>query len=72
MKNTQNDKILEFLKSGEPIDPLTALKEFGVMRLASRVFDLRTQGHNIISEKKTVINRHGEECHVAYYRLIGE
>lgn len=71
MKNTQNDKILEILKAGEIIDQYTALKDYGIMRLASRIFDLRCAGHNIISEKKVVINRHGDECHVSFYRLIG-
>ncbi len=71
MKNTQNERLLKFLKTGEPIDPMLALKKFGVMRLASRMFDLRCQGYNIISEKKTVVNRRGDECHVSFYRLIG-
>lgn len=72
MKKTQKKMILEHLEAGLPIDAKYALDAFGVMRLAACVFDLRTQGHNIISERKAVINRYGDECFVANYRLIGE
>jgi hypothetical protein len=72
MKMTQKEMILEHLKGGAPIDARYALDAFGVMRLAACVFDLRTQGHNIISERKVVTNRYGDECSVANYKLIGE
>ena len=38
---TQNQKILKYLKEGNRITALEALKMFGCFRLASRISDLR-------------------------------
>ncbi len=67
---TQNQKLLNHLKAGRAIDPLMAQQKFGVMRLAARILDLRQMGHNIQSIKKTVHNRFGEECTIAFYKLL--
>jgi hypothetical protein len=72
MKMTQSNQILEYLEKCGPLTQYEALNLFGVMRLASRVFELRCEGHNIVSEKKAVTNRHGDECFISSYRLIGE
>ena len=37
---TQNQQILDYLKSGKSITPLTALKKFGCFRLSARKLDL--------------------------------
>lgn len=36
-----------------PITPLQALQTMGIMRLASRVDELRKQGYNILTENVT-------------------
>lgn len=48
---SQNDQILAALKRGRAITPLEALHEWGCFRLASRVLDLRQQGHAIAVER---------------------
>jgi hypothetical protein len=48
---TQNAMILEYLESGSPITALEALNRFGCFRLASRIADLRREGHDILSQK---------------------
>jgi hypothetical protein len=44
---TQNDKILSYLEEGNSISPIDALNHFGCFRLASRIHDLRSDGHLI-------------------------
>ena len=72
MKETQRNKILEHLKTHGSISPLEAMAEYGCMRLASRISDLKGQGYNIISERGTSKNRNGETVHFAVYRLQEE
>lgn len=52
-KKTQNQMILEYLKSGKSITPLTALNKFGCFRLSARILNLREQGHAIITKNIT-------------------
>ena len=44
---TQVDAVILHLKTVGPIDPLTAMRQYGVMRLAARVQDLRDAGMRI-------------------------
>jgi hypothetical protein len=66
---TQNQRILDYIKENGSITQLDALKELGVMRLASRISDLRKQGYSIISKNEPVKNRYGETCHIKRYSL---
>lgn len=68
-KPTQNQRILDYIKQFGSITQLEALRDLGVMRLASRISDLRKQGYPIVSERITVKNRFGEECYPKRYRL---
>ena len=71
-KPTQNDRILDYIKRFGSITQLEALSDLGVMRLASRISDLRRIGHPIISEYEEVTNRFGEQCQVKRYRFGGD
>ena len=66
---TQNQRILDYINENGSITQLEALSELGVMRLASRISDLRKQGYSIISEGETVTNRYGEKCRIKKYKL---
>ena len=50
---TQNETILAALQEGKTISPMTALKQFGCMRLAARVWELRSKGYPIESIPKS-------------------
>ena len=50
---TQNEQILDYLKQGKKITPMTALNKFGCFRLSARILNLRQQGHAIITENVT-------------------
>ena len=66
---TQNDRILDYIDRYGSITQLEALQDLGIMRLASRVSDLKSMGYPIISEMETVKNRFGEKCSIKRYRL---
>lgn len=68
-KLTQCDKILRHLEDYGEITSLTAMKEYGIMRLASRITDLKRQGYSIVSETETGKNRYGETTHWKVYKL---
>lgn len=68
----QTDRILNYMKQFGGITQMEAIVDLGVMRLASRVSDMRQQGINIKSETITVNNRYGEKCHVKRYSLGAE
>ena len=61
---SQNKQILKHLKSGKTITPLQADRQYGIMRLASRIGELRVS-HEIITE---MVKQGGKRF--ARYRLI--
>ncbi len=66
---TQNQRILDYIEETGGITQLEALNELGVMRLASRVSDLRKRGHKITSKMIPVKNRYGETCYIKRYMM---
>jgi ribosomal protein S8 len=69
---TLKDRILEHLKTKGEISSKEAIDAYGVTRLAAVVFELKCNGHNIMSEIRTVTNRYGDDCRVSFYKLIGD
>jgi hypothetical protein len=47
---SQNKQVLNWLKSGHPLTAFQASNYFGIYRLSARIYDLKKQGHNIISK----------------------
>ena len=72
MKSTQCDKVLEYMRTFGSITQLDALRDIGCMRLASRISDLRSQGHPIGRRIKTSKNRYGDSVSFAEYYFIEE
>lgn len=68
-KPTQNQRILDYIEEFGSITQLDALNDLGVMRLASRISDLRRLGHPIVSTVEAVENRYGEKCRIKRYSL---
>ena len=68
-KPTQNERILKYIAEFGSITQLEALRDLGVMRLASRISDLRRQGYSIISKREAVKNRYEETCYIKRYSL---
>ena len=68
-KPTQAQRVLAYIKEFGGITQIEALRDLGCMRLASRISDLRRQGHKIASKTEKVKNRWGETCHIKRYHL---
>lgn len=68
-KPTQNERILDYIAEFGSITQFEALQDLGVMRLASRISDLKRQGYDIKAKTETVKNRYGENCHIKRYSL---
>lgn len=49
-KSTQNQRILAHLFANGAITPMDALRQYGVMRLGARIFDLKKMGVPIVRE----------------------
>lgn len=71
-KVTQTQRVLDYMDTFGGITQLDALKDLGVMRLASRISDLKKQGYPIESKVEVVKNRFGENCYVKRYSLVEE
>lgn len=69
-RETQTQMVKEHLDKYGQITPLQALDEYGIMRLASRMADLKKQGYPFSSEKIKVYNRRGEVCTVCVYKKV--
>jgi len=66
---TQCDRILRHFRDYGSITSLEAMKEYGIMRLASRISDLRRLGYAIRKTTETSKNRYGEPTSCARYSL---
>lgn len=67
--STQKERVLEHLNHFGCIQPLEALSQLGIYRLAAVIHLLKQDGHAITSTRVSVTNRWGEECNVARYTL---
>lgn len=66
---SQNDMLLEYLKTGRGITQLQALEKFGIGRLASRICDLKARGYEIAARPKTVVKANGQKVSVCEYTM---
>ena len=60
MLNTQCGRIVQYMQTHGGITQFEAIGELGVLRLASRIHDLKDAGYSI---------RYNEKCRVKRYRL---
>ena len=68
-KPTQTKRILDYLDEFGSITQLEAIRDLGIMRLASRISELRKQGFPIEDKMITVKNKFEEKCYVKQYSL---
>ena len=68
-KAKQTDRVLDYIREKGSITQLEALQELGIMRLASRISDLKKEGYAIKGVTETVKNRNNEDCHIKRYSL---
>jgi len=68
-KATQTERVLAYMEDNGAITPIEALAELGVMRLASRISDLKRLGVPIAKKMVTKENRWGEPVSFAEYSI---
>lgn len=68
---TQARRILLYMEKHGSITQFEAIAELGVLRLASRISELRKKGYPIEGKLVTVVNRYGEPCRVKRYWMGG-
>ena len=66
---TQKEKVLRHLEAFGTITPMEGIQDYGIMRLASRVSELRKEGYVIITDMVYGLNRFQEKTRYAKYRL---
>jgi len=71
-RTPQNERILRHLHDYGSITSLEAMSEYGVMRLASRVHELRHAGHEIRGDTVAGKNRYGEPTRYSRYTMGGD
>lgn len=69
---TQAARVLKYMETFGSITQIEALNVLGVMRLASRVSELKKQGFPVISKIVPVKNRFGETCYIKQYSIKEE
>ena len=67
---TQCERLLAYLEEHGEITQAQAMNDLGIMRLASRMSELKKRGIKFETSFLTVPNRYGEKCSVACYRLV--
>ena len=72
MKQTQCDRIIQYIDDFGSITQLQAIADLGCMRLASRVNDLRQIGYPIRMRWVSGKNRYGEKTRYAEYYIEKE
>lgn len=65
---SQQTQVLNHLKR-QPLTPLVALRKYGTLRLAALVYNLKDEGHNIVSQRVNVGSKNKPKF-VAKYSLI--
>lgn len=65
----QTERLLRHLRAFGSIQPMQAWTQLGIYRLASRIHDLRKDGHAIEKRMVTITNRWGEEVRFAQYEM---
>ena len=70
MSVTQCKMLLAHLLSAGSITPREAYNQYGIMRLGARIWDLKHQGYDIITEQEQAFNRFGKPTRFAKYKLV--
>ena len=69
---TQCERIIRHLNDYGSITSIEAMREYGIMRLASRISDLRRRGYAIKVESIEGVNRYNEKTRYARYMKENE
>ena len=71
-KITQKERVLNAMRGHGSISPWYAINTLGNTRLAATIFNLKKDGHEIISTIESGKNKFGDEIKFARYTLVKE
>jgi hypothetical protein len=71
-KETQHDRVLQYMKDFGSITTLDAFRDLGITKLTTRISEMRRMGIAIEGTPETVENRYGDKCHINRYTLKEE
>lgn len=66
---TQCDRIVKYMRDFGEIDTLTAMRDLGILRLASRISELKKRGYTISKRVVKGKNRYNEKVSWTAYSL---
>ena len=70
MKMNQREQVLAYINQFGSITPLDAIREFGITRLASRVYEIKKkEGVELKATPEASVNRFGKTVRYARYSL---
>lgn len=72
LKETQHDRVLNYIKEFGSITTLDAFRDLGITKLTTRISEMRASGLKIIGTPEVVENRFGDKCHIHRYTLKEE
>lgn len=68
--SSQNEKVIEFIRTFGSIMTLDAFVEFGCTRLPARIYDLEQRGYTFKKVNETRKNRFGQPVTFTRYFLV--
>lgn len=71
-KMSQCKRIVAYILQFGSITTLEAVRDLGILRLASRIYDLVKDGIHVVKETVPVGNRYDEIVYVTRYTIEGE
>lgn len=69
---TQKERIIDYINTFGSITSAEAFTDLGIMRLASRISDLRQEGYTIFDKMVGAKNRYGEKVSFKRYAFSEE
>ena len=66
---TQCQRLEQYFKDFGSITQLEALRDLGIYRLSSRIFEMKKDGFEIKDKQECVLNRYGEKCYIKRYYI---
>lgn len=66
---TQCERIIRYMKDNGSITSAEAMSELGIMRLASRIADLKQMGIEVVAQTEKGLNRFGERTRFTRYSI---
>lgn len=64
---SQKQRVLTHLQDHRKINPMGAIRDYGVYRLAAVIYSLKNEGHLISTEMVNSTNRYGDTTAYAVY-----